>query len=74
MRNKVELPVIGRVPSGSGGGGPTDTELMKFLRALKEIIEVREGRRGPDYLDRAVTYRDLIDLGLIVESDVPRKP
>lgn len=68
MRNKVELPAIGRVPDGA------DQQLMKFLRSVKEVVETREGRRGPDYLDRAVTYRDLVDLGLIVESDVPRKP
>ena len=34
-----------------------------FLRAAKEIVEVREGARG-NSLDRAVTFRDLVDAGL----------
>jgi hypothetical protein len=34
------------------------------LNALKEIVEVREGRRG-NPLDRAVTMRDLVELGLV---------
>lgn len=34
-----------------------------FLRAVKEIIEVREGTRG-NAIDREVTFRDLVDAGL----------
>lgn len=34
-----------------------------FLRAVKEILEVREGVRG-NQLDREVTFRDLVDVGL----------
>lgn len=34
-----------------------------FMRAVKEILEVREGVRG-NQLDREVTFRDLVDVGL----------
>jgi len=34
-----------------------------FLQAVKETVEVFDGKRG-DNLDRAVTFRDLIDSGL----------
>ena len=42
----------------------TDDNLVEVVRTLKEIVEVREGRRGDD-LDEAVTYRDLVMLGLV---------
>lgn len=34
------------------------------LRALKEVAEVREGRRG-DPLDRFVSLRELVALGVV---------
>lgn len=45
------------------GPGP-DPQARAVLNALKEIVEVREGRRG-NPLDRAVTMRDLVELGLV---------
>lgn len=48
------------------GPGP-DPQARAALNALKEIVEVREGRRG-NPLDRAVTLRDLVQLGLIEEE------
>lgn len=38
----------------------TDPSLARFLAALKESFEVREGLRG-DTLDRNVTWRELVD-------------
>lgn len=40
-----------------------------MLRAVKEILEVREGRRG-DRLDRMVTFRDLLDAGALTPGQV----
>lgn len=34
-----------------------------FLRAVQEVVQVREGARG-NPLDRGVTFRDLVDAGL----------
>jgi len=42
----------------------TESSLVEVVRAIKEVVEVREGRRG-DVLDEAVTYRDLVALGLV---------
>lgn len=67
MRDTTKIPPLGRV------NPEMDDESRKLLQNVKEILEVREGRRGSDYLDKAVTYRDLVTLGLITESQVPRK-
>lgn len=67
MRNETKIPPLGRVSPD------LDDETRKMIQGIKEIIEVREGRRGSDYLDKAVTYRDLVSLGLITESQVPKK-
>ena len=67
MRNPSSLPPVGKIPADTGDA----TRLV--LTQMKEIIEVREGRRGNDFLDKAVTYRDLVTLGLITEAQVPRK-
>jgi len=67
MRDATKIPPLGRV------NPEMDDESRKLLQNVKEILEVREGRRGSDYLDKAVTYRDLVTLGLITESQVPRK-
>ena len=44
----------------------TKSEDRRVLGPVKEIIEVREGRRG-DWLQKNVTLADLIELGLITE-------
>lgn len=67
MRSVTKTPSLGRVPLN------TEDELHRLLQNIKEITEVREGQRGSDYLDKAVTYRDLVTLGLITESQVPKK-
>lgn len=67
MRSETKTPSIGRVPPH------IDDEARRMLQSIKEILEVREGQRGSDYLDKAVTYRDLVSLGLITESQVPKK-
>lgn len=47
-------------------------ELAPFLTALKEIIEVRDGRIG-DPLERFVTLRELADVDLLSVSRVGRQ-
>lgn len=44
-------------------GDPRDS---RFLERVHEIIQTREGLRG-DFLDKAITYRDLLSLGLITK-------
>lgn len=53
------LPALGAIRSMS------DAELRSFLESVKEILEVREGRRGNKY-EKVVTWRDLADLGIVV--------
>ena len=55
MNRETNLPQIPQV---------SDATLLDAVRAIKEILEVRTGRRG-DRLDEAVTYRDLVALGLV---------
>lgn len=55
---------------------PLGVENKETFDAIKESIELREGVRtrvGERLLDKFVTYQDLIDLGLITESNVPRR-
>lgn len=40
-----------------------DPELQRFVDAVKERLEVREGSRGSPF-ERVVTFRDLVDAGL----------
>ena len=54
-RGKPKLPTI---PTSFG----TDPKTM--LTAIKEILEVREGQRGSP-LDKAVTFRDLFEQGIV---------
>lgn len=53
--DKVKTPAIPEVTAG---------DVRTVLGAVKEIIEVREGRRG-DALDRFVTARELAAWGVI---------
>jgi hypothetical protein len=50
---------------------PTDTNLREVTRALKGVVEVREGLIG-DPLDKGVTFRDLVDGGLAEAAVVAR--
>lgn len=43
--------------------------MMSTVRSLKEHVEVLSRDRG-DMIDGAVTFRDLIALGIIRESDM----
>jgi len=44
--------------------------LRESVMSLKELAETLAGQRGQAY-DIAVTWGDLIDLGLITEHDLP---
>lgn len=60
--SKVKLAAIPDVPA------TIDPGVAKVLRAAKEILEIREGRRpNQSILDRYVTFRDLTDspIGLL---------
>ena len=62
------LPGLGRVPRDAS------PELKRYLEALQEIIEVRNGFRG-DVRDRAITLRELIASGLAKDLEsVPFDP
>lgn len=45
---------------------PTHDNLLRVVEQLREIVEVREGRRpNQNVLDRVLTVRDLVDAGVI---------
>lgn len=50
---------------------PTDTSpsMIAFLSRVLEVLGTLLGTRGSK-MDKAVTYQDLVDLGLIEEDDV----
>lgn len=52
-----DLPDIGSEPS----------QWRRFLEAVREILQTREGRRG-NPLDKAVTFRELTDIGVVSRS------
>lgn len=52
---------------------PTDANLREVARAVKNVLDVREGLLG-DPLDSNVTFRDLIDGGIASVSTVVRRP
>jgi hypothetical protein len=54
--SSTKVPDIPEVPASA------DPSLRKFLDAVRQVVQVREGNRG-DPLDAVVTYRDLIDGG-----------
>ena len=58
MSRKTKIPAIGSIPSG------IDARLRSVLQAIKEALEIQVGQRGED-LDKAVTFRDLTDSGMI---------
>jgi hypothetical protein len=45
--------------------------LQAAVVAMKESVEVLAGQRG-NPRDAAVTWQDLIDLGLIIPSEIPQ--
>lgn len=59
MRRKFTLPSI---PPG------LHSSLDMILSKMKEVIEIREGTRGDDYLNANVTIRDLLELGVITNE------
>lgn len=63
MNRATKLPAAPSLPAEA------DPKTAPVIAALKEIMEVREGRRG-DPLDRAVTVRDLVEWGLVNENEV----
>lgn len=54
MSTETKIPSIPAV---------TQTNLTEVARAVKGILDVREGRVG-DKLDANVTFRDLVDVGI----------
>jgi len=44
--------------------GSTPDAWMRFMGSVREVLQVREGRRG-NVLDEGVTFRDLVDLGIV---------
>ena len=50
---------------------PTDSNLRDVARAVKGVLDVREGLIG-DPLDANVTFRDLVDGGVVSVSTVSR--
>lgn len=54
MSQKTKVPAI---------PAPTDANLRDVARAVKGLLDVREGLQG-DPLDKSVTFRDLVDGGL----------
>lgn len=44
--------------------------LQTTVMALKELVETLAGQRGKAY-DAAVTFADLVQLGLISDPDIP---
>lgn len=48
-----------------------NNSLHQTAMATKEVVEVMAGQRG-SALDAAVTWGDLVDLGLISEDQIPR--
>lgn len=61
MSDETKVPAIPQVPAG------IDPALTRFLSAIKEVMQVREGSKG-NALDSAVTFRDLVDAGLATTS------
>ena len=45
--------------------------LHQAVKALTEVVETLTGRRGPPQAT-AVTYRDLVLMGLMAQQDVPK--
>jgi hypothetical protein len=60
--SKTKLPAI---------PAPTDANLRDVARAIKGVLDVREGNLG-DPLDANVTFRDLVDGGLVEVQVVNR--
>lgn len=57
-RDKVpDLPDVGSEPAA----------WVRFMRAVREVIQTREGRRG-NALEEGVRFRDLVDLGVVNRS------
>lgn len=52
-----------KLPSLPGLEPNMEPGAARLLSPMKEILEVREGRRG-DPLQRSATLQDLLDLGL----------
>lgn len=57
MSNETKVPSIPEVPVTADAG------LRRFLDAVRQVVQVREGNRG-DALDANITYRDLVEAGI----------
>ncbi|HVQ48910.1 MAG TPA: hypothetical protein VMS92_02590 [Mycobacterium sp.] len=61
-RSKATVPVPDQTLPG----------LQAAVMGLKEIAEVLDGQRG-NMLDAAVTWQDLVDLGIVKPANVPAR-
>lgn len=59
--SETKVPAIPPVPTN------IDPSLLRFLAAIKEVVQVREGNKG-DALDANVTFRDLVNAGIATAS------
>jgi len=64
--DKEKYPPVGDGVKLPGLAAPTSdvNQLRNVVETIKEIVEIREGRRGSKY-DQVVTWRDLYNIGLI---------
>ena len=61
MAKETRVPQLPAIPRD------VSREARRWMEAVKEVIEVREGTRGLD-LDTSVTFRDLIDANIDISS------
>lgn len=52
-----------KIPDLPDPDARNQVNLQRFLESLREIVQTREGRRG-DPMDKVVTFRDLLGIGL----------
>lgn len=66
MREIVKIPPVPETPKDAS------KELAEFLTVMRHIIQIREGMIGSDNFDKLITWRDLVELGLITESQATK--
>ena len=60
-------PAIPDIPLSVG------EDIARVLNPIKETIDLREGRKGKLPNESMVTLQNLIDLGLIAQTDIDNK-
>lgn len=67
MTSKARTNYPTKVPGIPKPPADASPAMRRYLENLAEAVEIRLGRRG-DVRDRAITYRDLINDGVIYEK------